>query len=1186
MKTQDNLRQWDLSSNANLNLFQCPLCESQSDSHDHLFFECVFSLQVWNHIKIYAGTPRVAASLNAIIDHIITMFKKKTTRSMIVKLVFTASTYFIWQERNYRLFKNQKRSPNQIIDRIKIMVRLKLLTCSFLPHWLLEDSALSMVVYGSRLECHSRVVLFFPSSGFFPLDIDGFLCIILAGKIIMVKVEEEEEEEEEGKIIVVKVEEEEEEEGYDFLIKIISDFKCVMLFHSLKKSGKGKRPGKDGKCTKSSGTQCYVTKENNKTKFSEIPTEVRGYVEAVLNSLGANVPKAFVMCQVEKAKEGMLNNCPVCKVYLYIAPLGYVCELTPDLAERLRNAILPMSAQMDLKSAIQKGLHKGYDRFESISSQLKTHGAGVSTEDANQKFISTNSTNEVSTAYGVSTSSGHNSQKEGSSSYTDDLMYSFFANQSSGPQLDHEDLEQIDEFDLEKMDLKWQVAMIFTRLKNFYKKTERKLHFDAKEPVGLDKTKIECFNCHNTGHFARECRSKGNQEGRKRDAGNIGFKARDNARRRTKQGEHKAMVTIDGEGLDWTEAEKEKEELKIKIENFQSSSEGLSKLLNSQMSAKDKSGLRHGNQIHKGVLSYENEFLKSVFDSQSSDVEDSLVNDRFVKVEGMHVSKANESDVKTNNLDSCKSNSSVDTLESVPKQVESKPKAVSEPKVWSDAPIIKEYESNSNDEYVFKALVEQEKPNCAFINIVKHVKTPRQTVKDQDTCSQNPKVPKRDWTGLMSKRMGLGYGYTRKECFVCGSFSHLIRDCDFHEKRMAKQVELNKSKNKDNPHQTLKRKVIVNSGCLRHMTGNKAYLVEYQDFYGGHVAFGGSKRQITGKGKVRTGKLDFKDVYFVKELQHFNLFSVSQMCDKKNKVLFIDTEYLVLSPNFKLPDENQILLRFPLQKNMYSFNLENIVPSGGLDCLIAKATVDESNKWHMRLGYVNFKNINKLVKGNLVRGLPSKIFQNDHTCVACHKRKQHKASRKAKLPVTVENKANITAGPKETNNSAGTQDNINAGNSKIEAKNVQEYCVLPLWSFYTSTVKSSEAKNEDEKLIGDTGSKTNDEPVDREDQSFLKELERLKRQEKKADGAAETLRKMFAQVNTASTPINTASPSRNIPSLEDIYEVLNDGIFTDTNVHIMRKAKRRLKRLDQEVAAYLNGYDPLAYDNVSGFPDE
>ncbi|GJX44159.1 ribonuclease H-like domain-containing protein [Tanacetum coccineum] len=196
----------------------------------------------------------------------------------------------------------------------------------------------------------------------------------------------------------------------------------------------------------------------------------------------------------------------------------------------------------------------------------------------------------------------------------------------------------------------------------------------------------------------------------------------------------------------------------------------------------------------------------------------------------------------------------------------------------------------------------------------------------------------------------------------------------------------------DNPHRTLKNKGIIDSGCSRHMTGNKAYLADFQDFNGGPVAFGGSKGYITGKGKIKTGKLDFEDVSFVKELQHFNLFSVSQMCDKKNKVLFTDSECLVLSPDFKLPDENQILLKVPRQNNMYSFNLENIVPLGGLACLIAKATTDESNKWHRRLGHVNFKNLNRLVKGNLVRGLPTKLFQNDHTCVACQKGKQHKAS--------------------------------------------------------------------------------------------------------------------------------------------------------------------------------------------------
>ncbi|GJU41533.1 putative ribonuclease H-like domain-containing protein [Tanacetum coccineum] len=111
-----------------------------------------------------------------------------------------------------------------------------------------------------------------------------------------------------------------------------------------------------------------------------------------------------------------------------------------------------------------------------------------------------------------------------------------------------------------------------------------------------------------------------------------------------------------------------------------------------------------------------------------------------------------------------------------------------------------------------------------------------------------------------------------------------------------------------------------------HMTGNRSYLTDYEEIDGGFVAFGGNSKggKITGKGKIRTGKLDFKDVYFVKELK-FNLFSVSQMCDKKNSVLFTDTECVVLSPDFKLTDESHVLLKVPRKDNMYSVDLKNVM---------------------------------------------------------------------------------------------------------------------------------------------------------------------------------------------------------------------------------------------------------------------
>ncbi|GKE71114.1 putative ribonuclease H-like domain-containing protein [Tanacetum coccineum] len=183
---------------------------------------------------------------------------------------------------------------------------------------------------------------------------------------------------------------------------------------------------------------------------------------------------------------------------------------------------------------------------------------------------------------------------------------------------------------------------------------------------------------------------------------------------------------------------------------------------------------------------------------------------------------------------------------------------------------------------------------------------------------------------------------------------------------------------------------VIDSGCSRHMIGNTSYLTNYEEINEGYVAFGGNPKggKITGKCTIKTRSLDFENVYFVRELK-FNLFSVSQMCDKKNSVLFNDTECIVLSPNFKLIDESKVLLRVPRKNNMYSVDLKNIVPKGGLTCLFTKATSDESKLWHRRLGHLNFKTMNKLVKGNLVRGLPSKLFENNQTCVLSNRKKLH-----------------------------------------------------------------------------------------------------------------------------------------------------------------------------------------------------
>nr|GEX91169.1 putative ribonuclease H-like domain-containing protein [Tanacetum cinerariifolium] len=165
-----------------------------------------------------------------------------------------------------------------------------------------------------------------------------------------------------------------------------------------------------------------------------------------------------------------------------------------------------------------------------------------------------------------------------------------------------------------------------------------------------------------------------------------------------------------------------------------------------------------------------------------------------------------------------------------------------------------------------------------------------------------------------------------------------------------------------NPQHALKDKGVIDSRCSRHMTGNMSYLSDFEEINGGYFAFGGNPKggKLSGKGKIRTEKLDFDDVYFLKELK-FNLFSVSQMRDKKNNVLFTDTKYIVLFHEFKLHDENHVLLRVPRENTMYNVDLKNIVPSGDLTCLFAMATLDESKLWHRRMGHINFKTMNTLI---------------------------------------------------------------------------------------------------------------------------------------------------------------------------------------------------------------------------------
>ncbi|GJS04770.1 hypothetical protein Tco_0321278 [Tanacetum coccineum] len=195
-----------------------------------------------------------------------------------------------------------------------------------------------------------------------------------------------------------------------------------------------------------------------------------------------------------------------------------------------------------------------YNNFKVVKQEGKRT---ASSRSQNMDFMSsTNSTNEVNTAYGVSTANTQvspastqvstASTQVSTANLSDDTIYVFLASQPNGSQLVYEDLEQIHEDDIKEMDLKWQLALLSMRTTRFFQKTGRKITINGSDIAGYDKSKVECFNYHKMGYFARECRGPRNQDSRNRN--------QDSSKRtvNVEETSSKAMVAIDGAGFDWS----------------------------------------------------------------------------------------------------------------------------------------------------------------------------------------------------------------------------------------------------------------------------------------------------------------------------------------------------------------------------------------------------------------------------------------------------------------------------------------------------------------------------------------------------------------------------------------------------------------------------------------------------------
>ena len=131
LKTQDKLRSWDVSPTMVLSSLRCSLCGLHMDSHEHLFFECDYSAKIWCRIRNLAGMDTVPPVLEDIVAWLQPMAAKRSISCIVGKLLFAAASYYVWSERNNRLFKNTRRTHEELCDLIIIMIRLKLVSFKF-----------------------------------------------------------------------------------------------------------------------------------------------------------------------------------------------------------------------------------------------------------------------------------------------------------------------------------------------------------------------------------------------------------------------------------------------------------------------------------------------------------------------------------------------------------------------------------------------------------------------------------------------------------------------------------------------------------------------------------------------------------------------------------------------------------------------------------------------------------------------------------------------------------------------------------------------------------------------------------------------------------------------------------------------------------------------------------------------
>ncbi|GJR77692.1 putative ribonuclease H-like domain-containing protein [Tanacetum coccineum] len=660
-----------------------------------------------------------------------------------------------------------------------------------------------------------------------------------------------------------------------------------------------------------------------------------------------------------------------------------------DESKKMRKSMLKQEFS-EFRVSESEGLHKGYDRFQKILSQLNQMQAKPDNEDCNMKFLralppswhrtleidvkggssydsrgtsapthsafisaaSTNSKMSYPEQSHSTTFTSASSSPAASSNVIENVLHSFVAESDPQQQITYEDFDQIGKLDLEELDIKWQMAMLSVRINRFEKKAGRKMKFNKGCCKELDKSE-----------------------------------------------EPKALLSVDSM-LNWSDHEGED------VEN------GAAQVYGMIAGAEDDAaGSATGDATgdvaddvsnaaaefalmgisSQAKLEKLNDKVKleeskaSIFDTTPEDVAEKPLYDMFVKAIGIHdvpppiigtfmppsnnpdlddtqfIYGSNPQSPMTMNLSLCPSSVAFpNNVRGLLSKQQVPPMMISS---FSFKDNVKPPHRNLCNKKWNNSGVFLELHNKPMWNNVANIPSfvPKAASVPAGSRNRPASVPAGSRNRPTSVPAGLaiitkciwmredGELLLSPQQVVLGEFKGQI--CNGDPRTM------------ENPHKN-KDLGIVDSGCSRSMTGNKEKLDDFVKIVGGTVTFGGGDGKITGKGTIRTSKLNFE-----------------------NSVLS--------RKEFNYPENSQVVLRVPRRNNLYCFNLSDIKPERDVTCLLAKASLVESTKWHRRMAHVNFKNMNKLAKHGLVNGLPSKLFTNEHNCVACNKGKQHKASYKA-----------------------------------------------------------------------------------------------------------------------------------------------------------------------------------------------